>query len=572
MAASYLLRSRHGTVWYFRRRIPDGLRAALGKLHLYRSLGTANYRVAVTRARALAVQTDRLFARLLQMTEKKIPPEQIKEEFDKDWGSWGDELPPNLPPYRPPGEAPVAPPPAPAWPPSPQQPSHQARSAPADGEADPVGPRIGYEFEMRRDAFGNPMPWGKADPNVPGDHENLMEAIKVMLSSLPPSATTPAATTSSTGDTSKLNLTVAEGVEFWFEHSVRQLSQSTQRSYQYTVDNLIFRFFDPQERVADIDQGRFADFTYWVHEKFSTRSPDTRNGYITHARTMFGVLFEHGRTKQGIAAGRLQAKVEKTADQKRDSFTLDQVRTIFEHVVPDRRSQPEHFWSVIASAFFGCRLSELCQLNLSTDLKHDGQRDIWYLSINEDRDTDGVLRKELKTGPSRRTIAIHPALIKHGFVEFLKKRRATGANTRPFSARWKPTYDKAQGDRALPDWGAQVSNWGSRQLKKLVAKHGWKAEGESYGFYHSFRHTLTTRLYGKVELLYSSAYMGHEFKEGNTNSETYTKAQERWDVQAEQIHPALFEFVDILDDVIAREADIAAANPRKRRGRPKKAR
>jgi integrase len=67
MAGDFIQRSRHGTVFYFRRRVPVDLRPRLGRLHLYASLRTELLAEAKCRARALAAATDRLFTEMRYM-------------------------------------------------------------------------------------------------------------------------------------------------------------------------------------------------------------------------------------------------------------------------------------------------------------------------------------------------------------------------------------------------------------------------------------------------------------------------------------------------------------------------
>jgi hypothetical protein len=64
MAIDFLTKSRHGTVYYFRRRVPKHAQAAIGGPFLVRSLETTERRVAVIRARSLAVQTDFIFQKI----------------------------------------------------------------------------------------------------------------------------------------------------------------------------------------------------------------------------------------------------------------------------------------------------------------------------------------------------------------------------------------------------------------------------------------------------------------------------------------------------------------------------
>lgn len=54
MAGDFIQRSRHGTVFYFRRRVPVDLRPRLGRPHLYASLRTETLDEAKRRARQIS--------------------------------------------------------------------------------------------------------------------------------------------------------------------------------------------------------------------------------------------------------------------------------------------------------------------------------------------------------------------------------------------------------------------------------------------------------------------------------------------------------------------------------------
>lgn len=77
----YLSRSRHGTIYHFRRRVPDDLQAIVGKRFIVASLKTGDRRQATVRARAAASQTDTLFEELKQMARRKRKPEPITIDF-----------------------------------------------------------------------------------------------------------------------------------------------------------------------------------------------------------------------------------------------------------------------------------------------------------------------------------------------------------------------------------------------------------------------------------------------------------------------------------------------------------
>ncbi len=86
MAGDFIQRSRHGTVFYFRRRVPLELRRRLGRQHFYVSLRTEELAKARRRAPVLAVATDRLFSELLYRGDSKDGLRRtdynLKVEFD----------------------------------------------------------------------------------------------------------------------------------------------------------------------------------------------------------------------------------------------------------------------------------------------------------------------------------------------------------------------------------------------------------------------------------------------------------------------------------------------------------
>src|SRR4051812_42947566 len=73
MAGNFIERSRHGRVFYFRRRVPGDLVDLLGKRHIYVTLQTHERRTALMRARELAVHTDSLFEEM-RKAPNKLPP------------------------------------------------------------------------------------------------------------------------------------------------------------------------------------------------------------------------------------------------------------------------------------------------------------------------------------------------------------------------------------------------------------------------------------------------------------------------------------------------------------------
>lgn len=175
----------------------------------------------------------------------------------------------------------------------------------------------------------------------------------------------------------------------------------------------------------------------------------------------------------------------------------------------------------IACLLTGCRLEELAQLHVPTDLKQHTSG-IWYLDLNERPDPDGVIRKSLKKLSSWRVVPIHPLLVELGFVEFLQA-TARSDTGRPFSSHWAPHGELTPEGAALRadvKWSHKISKWGGLRLRELRAAGAVAADNATY--FHSMRHTFITTLAkaGVPEAL-RAALTGHD--NGGINGQIYTK-------------------------------------------------
>jgi integrase len=79
MTRDFLTSSRHGTVYYFRRRVPDDLRQQIGKPYLVRTLATSHRGTALVLARRYATKTDLLYEQLRAM--KKSSDEELRFNY-----------------------------------------------------------------------------------------------------------------------------------------------------------------------------------------------------------------------------------------------------------------------------------------------------------------------------------------------------------------------------------------------------------------------------------------------------------------------------------------------------------
>lgn len=157
---------------------------------------------------------------------------------------------------------------------------------------------------------------------------------------------------------------------------------------------------------------------------------------------------------------------------KRDPFTLEQLRTIFSREPWKPRNEapkgkPLHFWGPLIALFHGMRRGEIAQLDTKSLKIVNGQ---WCILI---RGGDG---KRLKTANARRVLPIHPELINIGFLRYAKRQQAANED-KLFSG------ERPNGNG---QWGDGFSDWFSRQIRNEGLK------GARLGL-HSFRHNWQDR-------------------------------------------------------------------------------
>lgn len=90
MAGKFLIKSRHGTIYYFRRRVPLAAQHAIGRRVFVQSLEPSGRLKGVVRGRALAAQTDSIFQRIATATNSNDPDGfTFNYEFRLDLNEFG---------------------------------------------------------------------------------------------------------------------------------------------------------------------------------------------------------------------------------------------------------------------------------------------------------------------------------------------------------------------------------------------------------------------------------------------------------------------------------------------------
>lgn len=395
MAANYLSKSRHGTTYFFKRRIPRNIfssckqnLAITSKSVLTISLRTSDLKEARIRARWLAVQSDWLFQRLKQgdyMLEKKIEAEGFRFNY---------------------------------------------------------GLRCEFDDETRvMKAFTI-----DTEPGNQGDYVAGQAALEAILGA---PASAPKRLVGQGKATSGPNL--KEGAEDYLSEIAVKLS--TKRAYRSKIDHLI-SFFSAEKAVLDVDQMALVEYSKWA--KKDIPNANTSNQYVKGASTFLNwVRVRCGHS--ALTTRTLTQKRVFAPYKDRDCFSMDQMKVMFAHAMQYRESCPAKYWIILIMAFTGARLEEICQINLKHDLKssRDG---IWYFDLNERPEDDGFSKKSLKKVSTERVVAIHSALIERGFIGYLNAEIAKGF-IRPFESCWPPLINREAGDykwnHHVSKWGSK---------------------------------------------------------------------------------------------------------------------
>jgi integrase len=230
----------------------------------------------------------------------------------------------------------------------------------------------------------------------------------------------------------------------------------------------------------------------------------TLNRPIISRKTVNRYLASMGRfTKWLVAKGYLEyvpttglfLKIDKRT-AKVHPYDIEQLKAIFasplftgcqadgkEHKPGNHVVRDHRFWLPLMSLYSGARLGELCQL-LADDVRQmHGQ---WVFRITEQGDDD----ERLKTKGSERIVPVHSELIALGLIDHLNRARARTAKPKWLFPEIEPD---ARGDRA-----GNHSRFYGRYIKRIGIKNDRTLN------FHSFRH-------GFADALRSAGFLDGEF-------------------------------------------------------------
>jgi integrase len=470
MSTNFLTRSRHNSIYYFRRRIPKDISHIFKNNLLLKSLSTSSKRIAVVLARNLASQTDNLFEEIRIMNKKT-------------------------------GNNPLA-------------------SLILNVDINSRGELTAFTVDAQ-----------------PHEAEAAQKIITTLL------------THNTTNNTTaplhaQLNAPISPAMDFqgYIDEYLKKagLKANTIANYKSKLE-FAKKFFGAETNLLEITQLNFVQLA--EHVKSQIKNTTTQSLYIQVVVSFINWhLIRNGKPK--LTSETLIPKRKTPEHHDRDAFSLDDMRIIIVNAFKYSNRQPYKWWSTLAVAFSGCRIEEICQVNLDTDLIHDSENNIWYFSFDENSEIDGSTKKSIKKLTSWRKMPIHSVLVKMGFIDYLKAQKRKGFN-RPFEAGWSPrTVEKDN----ICKWSQYATKWGGRELTKLADKGLLERDGKTY--FHSMRHTVAKlMLEAGVSSDISEALAGRSAGAGE--QERYGKIKNNYVLLSRDgIEKALNPLVEIIESVI----------------------
>jgi len=193
---------------------------------------------------------------------------------------------------------------------------------------------------------------------------------------------------------------------------------------------------------------------------------------------------------------KLKATKEELADKiPREPFTEEDLNRIFNYELLKKNGNPCFYWLPILALYTGARINELSQLTILDISKIEG------IDVIHITDENGG---KVKTNASRRTIPLHPQVIKLGFLDYVADVKKYGHMVFP---------------NLIKDKFGSYGKEPSRRFGEHLDKIGITSRSKVF---HSFRGTANNHLKQKgVSVEERNDMIGHE-NEG-TNERHYSK-------------------------------------------------
>jgi|GEM_PF-810512 len=283
----------------------------------------------------------------------------------------------------------------------------------------------------------------------------------------------------------------------WLKTETR--TKSTEQAYKLAVEWCEVHLGKPIY-VQRVTREQGDSFRSWLQEPDRGISKKTARDRLTAIKSLLIYAYrELGLIDKQPWEG-LDIRVPKTPTRR--SWKDEELQTLFGQPLFQAYDTPKGskngsdaaYWIPLLGLYTGARIGELAQLRTTDITDEDGTP---VLRIT---DEDG---KRLKTDASRRSIPIHPELIRLGLLEYAEAIRKTG-----HGSLW-PIL-------TLPPErpGLNISNWFGQYRRDSGLT-------EAYPDFHSFRHLVRTRMSkAKIPEKVQDAITGHE-TQGSIGTRVY---------------------------------------------------
>lgn len=359
----------------------------------------------------------------------------------------------------------------------------------------------------------------KADPNVPGDIDAMLKAseafwqselgqsMKMMMDASDAEkakAANPVQPVPQSAPFVGGGATIPELIERLATRKKETLTEKT--LYEYRNYQEIFQKWITQRKGTDafpvrlIKRKDIADFADDLLAK-GIKPQTIQQKYLSALNGIFELAKSSGSFPEGVEipsrGHKLFTKKDAKKTQEKRSwrpFNNQDLKLIFNPATYMVQENPADYWLPLLGLHTGGRISELCQLMVQDVFQEDG---IWAISITDEDEC-----QRLKTVAAKRTIPIHPNLIKLGFIEFVEDMKQFGTMLFPY---------------LTPNRFSNFSETPSERYGKYLTKIGLT---DPRKVFHSFRSTSNNHLkQNGVPEETRCQFVGHEHE--TTNSSVY---------------------------------------------------
>jgi len=451
---SYL--SKRGSVYYFRRVVPDDVQPAIGKREIMKSLRTKDRAEAIRLVPLEMIASEALFAQARKTVapEAPVPPAKSMSREEWEYQEW------------------------------------QVEQASADL----------FERDMAVEELQPVMDAIEAGTVPDASPADILRAGKLLAIHLKEEAKF-----EQQAALSRMYARYGENRLASAEPNQAAANVSAEQGKGLYLDGDILDRWAAERGVVAKGKDTHKSVAEWFHERVGKKSVEqiTRqdvlafkdkliaegqtvantNMKLSRLRTLLGWAYQNDLVPANVAQG-ISVKAAEGGKNKRLPFSLADLQAIFSSPVyadgerPKRGKGDTAFWLPLLALFTGARLEEIGQLRISDVQQHeypdqDGMMLTgWFLHITGQEDEKGQANR-IKNAASERLVPVHPELVRLGFLSYVEKLKDRGGRVFPL---------------LVPNlYGRQTAKWGEWFGPYLRTVCGITDKRKVF---HSFRHTF----------------------------------------------------------------------------------